>query len=48
MAKKKKSTTPALAANRALMQAMQLIRRSNATSPIPSGKRYKRIRKQDY
>jgi hypothetical protein len=43
----KKSTnrrqqSPKLGGNRELAKAMQELRRSSATTPVPSGKRYKR------
>jgi len=34
--------SPAYTGNRALAEAMQQLRRSNAATPIPSGKRYTR------
>jgi hypothetical protein len=41
MAKKRKPQTPKVG-NRAMNQAFQEIRRSNAATPIPSGKAYNR------
>ncbi len=47
MAKKKNPMSPGTAANLALVKAMLSLRSSNATVPIPSKTKYRRLRKQD-
>ena len=41
-ARKSQVSKPAKSANRDYMYAMQDLRRSSATSPVPSGKAYRR------
>jgi hypothetical protein len=40
--KNRRQQTPKLGGNKAIAVAMQELRRSSATTPVPSGKAYKR------
>lgn len=42
MKKNKRPQAPKMGGNKELARAMQELRRSSATSPVPSGKSYKR------